>query len=277
MRLQKLFDELRLMSREVINNDMNLLSSGLTGNDVGKKRYKLLTRMSRGGLTKDRSCLCIQRCIQRERAMSVIFKPMSLCSSGRHRQHRIQPVQSLNAAFFIYTENCSVLRRIHVKPNDVGCLPLKVWILRYQVALDPVRLKPRSFPYTRYYQIMHPKVFGQFSRAPVRGAVGRRTPRPIQNLGFQARRQFCHCAARMSRVQTADAVLQKALLPTSDEGRVAREFSLDRLIGFSFSQHEYQPCSTNDACRQGPRPGMESKFFLFRGSQFNCLIGHASL
>src|SRR3984893_10216376 len=129
MRLQKLVDELGLMSREVISDDVNLPSSGLTGDDVGKKRHKLLARMSRGGFTDDRSCLGIQRGVQREPAVSGIFKPMSLCSSRRHRQHWIQSVQSLEAALLINTKHCSMLRRIYIEPHNLCCLLLKILII----------------------------------------------------------------------------------------------------------------------------------------------------
>src|SRR5258707_337819 len=105
MRLQKLFDERRLMSREVISDDMNLPPSGLTGHDVGKKRHELLARVSSGSSTNDRSSLCIQRCVQRERAVAEVFKPMPLGSSRRHGQYRIQSVQSLDAALFINTKH----------------------------------------------------------------------------------------------------------------------------------------------------------------------------
>jgi hypothetical protein len=257
------------MSREVISDDMNLPSSGLTGHDVGKKRHELLACVSRGGFTNDLSCLCIQRCVQRERSVSVIFKPMSLCSSRRHRQHRIQSVQSLDAALFIHTENCSMLRRIHIKPNDFGCLLLKLWVLRHQVALDPMWLKTRSLPDPSHHHVMNPKMFGQLARTPVRRAIRWRPARPFQNLSFQTRRPFLHRAARMARVQTGDAVFQKALLPTHYESRVAGQLFLDRLIGFSFSQHEYQPRATNVAGRHRPRPGAEKKLFLFGGSQLN--------
>src|SRR5882724_6503955 len=276
MRLQKLFDELRLMSREVISDDMNLPASGLTGHDVGKKRHKLLARVSLGGFATDRSRLCIQRCVQRERTVAVVFKPMPLRSSGRHRQHRIQSVQSLDAALLINTKHSSMLRRIHIERNDFGCLLLKVWIIGHQVTLDPMRLKSRSLPDPSHHHVMNPKVLGQLARAPLGRAVRWWPTRPFQNLSLQLRSSFLHRPARMARVQTGNAVLQKPLLPAHYKSRVARQFLLDRLIGFSFSQHKDQLRPTNVACWNRPRSGAKTKLLLFGGSQFNWLIGHAS-
>src|SRR5437870_5596304 len=97
MRVQKLLDKFRFMGREVISNDMNLPSARLTGHDVSEKGDELLTGMPRCRATNDCSCLGVQRGVQRESAVTVVFESMSLCSSGRQRQYRIQPVQCLDA------------------------------------------------------------------------------------------------------------------------------------------------------------------------------------
>ncbi len=276
MRLQKLGDEFGFMGREIVRNDMNLPASGLTGHEAGEKCHELLTRVSLGGAADDRSGLSVQGSVQRERAMTVVFKTMPLCSSWRQRQYWIQSVQRLDAGLFIDTEDHRMLRRLHIQPDNVGRFLFKVRIVGDHVALDPVWLKPRPLPDSGHHHVMHPKVFGQLARAPVRRPIGRLAPRPFQNLGFQLRRPFLDRAARVARVQTGQPTLQKALFPTDNKSRVAGQLSLDRLIRLSFSQHENQSRPPYLARRQRARAGSDKKFFLFGGIQSHSLIGHAS-
>ena len=61
MRVQKLLDKFRFMSREVISNDMNLPPPRLTGHDVGEKGDELLTGMTRSRAPDDFSRFGVQR------------------------------------------------------------------------------------------------------------------------------------------------------------------------------------------------------------------------
>jgi hypothetical protein len=232
--------------------------------------------MARRRAANDCSGPGVQRGIQREGAMAVVFESMSLSSSGRQRQHWIQAVQCLDARLLINAENDRMLRRFHIQANNISRLPLKVRILGHHVALEALRLQSRSLPNPSHHHVMHPKVLGQFARAPMGRAIGRRTLRPGQNPGFHFRGPFFHCSTRMARVQSSQPILQKALLPTHNESRVAGQFFLDHLVGLSFSQHQQQTRAPHFARRQGARTSTGPKFLFFGGSQLNRFIGHAS-
>src|SRR6266404_7138839 len=167
MRSQKLLDKFGFMSREVISNDMNLSPSRLTGHDVSEKGDELLTGVARCRAANDFSCFGVKRGVQREGAVTVVFESMSLCSARRQRQYGIQSVQRLDAGLFINAENHRMLRRLHIQSNDVSRFLLKVGIVGHHVALDPLGLKPRSFPYSVHDHVMNAKLLGQFTRAPM--------------------------------------------------------------------------------------------------------------
>ena len=95
-----------------------------------------------------------------------------------------------------------MLRWLHIQSNDVGRFLFKIWIVGQHVALNPLRLKSRPLPDSGHCHVVDAKVLGQFTRAPMRRAVGRRTARPFQDLGFQFRGPFFHPATRVARVQT---------------------------------------------------------------------------
>src|SRR6266481_4932458 len=179
MRVQKLLDKFRFMSREVISNDMNLSPPRLAGYHVSEKGDELLTGMARSRAANDCSCLGVQRGVQREGAMTVVLKSMSLCSARRQWQYRIQPVQRLHAGLFINAENDRMLRRLHIESNDVGRFLLKVGIVGHHVALDPLGLKSRSFPDSGHHHVVNAQMVGQFTRAPVRRTVARLPARPF--------------------------------------------------------------------------------------------------
>src|SRR5207245_8418977 len=58
--------------------------------------HKLLTGVAGGGLAEHFAGLRIQCRIQRQRAMTVVFKPVTLGAARRKRQYRIEPVERLN-------------------------------------------------------------------------------------------------------------------------------------------------------------------------------------
>ena len=63
----------------------------------------------------DGAGLHVQRRVQRQSAVTIIFKAMPLGASGRRRQHRIESVQRLNRCLFVDAKHRGVLRRIHVQ------------------------------------------------------------------------------------------------------------------------------------------------------------------
>jgi len=65
---------------------------------------------------------------------------VTLGSSRRERQNRIEPVQRLNRGFFIHTEDGGVLRRIQVQAKKLGSFAFELRIVTGTTLSDQVIL-----------------------------------------------------------------------------------------------------------------------------------------
>jgi hypothetical protein len=86
----------------------------------------VLTGVACGGLSMDTAGGSLQRCIQRERPMPVVFEPMALDAAGRKRQNRIEPIKCLNRRLLINAEHRGMLRRVQIEPENVRGFGLEV-------------------------------------------------------------------------------------------------------------------------------------------------------
>src|SRR5215469_17752710 len=81
--------------------------------------------------------------------------------------------------------------RVDVQPNDVGRFALEVRIIRYHVAVEPLRLQSVLCPYPRHHHVRDRQRQTQLARAPMRRPVSRLPlQRPIQDPRLQSRRQL---------------------------------------------------------------------------------------
>jgi hypothetical protein len=63
---------------------------------------------------------CVSSAAYRQRAMTEVFKPVTLGAARRKRQYRVEQVERLNRRLSIHAEHCRVLRRIQVQTDEVG-------------------------------------------------------------------------------------------------------------------------------------------------------------
>jgi DNA-directed RNA polymerase subunit N (RpoN/RPB10) len=126
MSSQELTNALGLMSGKIIGNDVDLTVARLARNDLRQKRNEFFRGVSFRGATMNFSGLSIQCCVQRQGSMAVVFKPVTFSPTWRKRKNRIKPVECLDCGLFINAKYRRVLRRIHVKTNDIGGLRLEV-------------------------------------------------------------------------------------------------------------------------------------------------------
>ena len=77
---------------------MNLLAARLIGDHLGEEGDKLLAGMTRGSFAEHRAIACVERGVQRKRAVAVVLKAVTLQPSGRQWQHRIEPTASRSAS-----------------------------------------------------------------------------------------------------------------------------------------------------------------------------------
>ena len=112
MLLEEISNRLRFRSGEVVEDDMNLLPGGAQRHDFFQEGEEVATGVTSRSFSVHPAGPGIQRGIQRERAMAVVLKSMTLGPSRRKRQNGVQPIQSLNRGLLIDAEDGRVLRRI---------------------------------------------------------------------------------------------------------------------------------------------------------------------
>ena len=93
MALEKIGNGLGFMRGEVVEDDVNLLPGPAQRHHFFQKSHEIAAGVAGRGFSVHPAGLGVQRGIQRKRAMTVVLKPVTLGSSRRERQNRIEPVQ----------------------------------------------------------------------------------------------------------------------------------------------------------------------------------------
>src|SRR6516162_11914163 len=135
-----------------------------------------------GGFGEHRAGASVKRRVKRQRAVTIVFETVAFQASGRQRQHRIEPVESLDGTLLVDAEHRRVLRRLEVQADNIGGLALEIRIVGSHVALDAMRLEPRALPYPCDHHMAHPHILSQLAATPVGGAVGWRPARYSENF-----------------------------------------------------------------------------------------------
>lgn len=95
MSLEEVSNELCFVGREVVEDDMNLLSRRAQRKHFFEEGNEVATGVARGGFPVHSAGLGVQRGIQRKRSMPVVLEAVTLGTSWRKRQNGVEPVQSL--------------------------------------------------------------------------------------------------------------------------------------------------------------------------------------
>ena len=120
MQLEEIANQSSLMGGEIVEDDMDVLARRTQRHDFFQEGDEVAAGMAGGSFSVHASGLGVERRIQRKRAMSVILEAMTLSTSRRERQDRVESIEGLNGGFFVDTEDGCVLRRIQVQADDVG-------------------------------------------------------------------------------------------------------------------------------------------------------------
>ena len=99
--LQKLLHQGGLVSREVVEDDVDLLPWRTRGGDFLQESDEVLAGVASRGPSVNPAGGCFQGGIEGERAMPVVFETMLLGASGGKRQDGIEPIQRLDGGLFI--------------------------------------------------------------------------------------------------------------------------------------------------------------------------------
>ena len=245
MSSEKLSHLLGLMCREVVGDDVNFPSPRLRGNDLREESNELRTGVSSHGAAENLAGSGIEGSIQRQGPVTEVLEAMTFRSSGGQRQNRVVSVEGLNGSFLVNAEDSGMLRRVHVKANDISSFLLEVRVIGRHVSFEAMRAQTSSFPYPSHHHVADSKMFREFARSPMRRASRRTLPSPLQDPSFQGRRTPLHLTTRMKRKQTRESVFLKPLLPAADITSIASQSIDDRGIGATLSKTQDQLRSPN--------------------------------
>src|SRR5690349_25052413 len=109
-----------------------------------------------------------------------------------------------------------MLRRIHVKTDDVRGLFLKSRIVRSHVTIQAVRLQACLRPHALHGGLADAERFGHLAARPVRAAVGRSLLRPARDARLHLGGRDARLAAFVAWIEARDSVLLEAPFPTRD-------------------------------------------------------------
>src|SRR5271165_7028805 len=129
------------MGVEIVQNHVQLFA-GIFGNQLIHEIQELTSAPATimSGMHQPRSHL--QSCEERGGAVALVFvSKTSQCATVGQADPALCPLQSLNAGLFIYTEHQRVLRRVQVKPDDIGSLAAELRISAHTPALPTLKMQ----------------------------------------------------------------------------------------------------------------------------------------
>ena len=174
------------MSREVVEDDVNLLLARAQGYDFFEKGEELAAGVTGGGFAVYATGGGIQRRIQGQGSMPVVLEAVTLGASGGKRQDRVEAIQGLNSRLLVNAEHGGMLRWTQIESDDVGRLGFELRIVAGHVAFQSVRLQSRLSPDAMYGVFADAQRRGQFAATPVSGAVAWLLAGGRQNPGRRA-------------------------------------------------------------------------------------------
>src|SRR3981081_2201385 len=148
--------------------------------------------------------------------MTKILKAMPFGSARGERQNRVQSVESLDRAFFIDTEDCSVNRWLNVQANNTGALLFKLGVIAGHVPAQPMRLNTEMAPDTAHTGLAKAQLFGQPIAAPVGGCVGGTLTGGLQDTRFDLSCARPALTTPITRIESCQTLFLKAFLPLPD-------------------------------------------------------------
>jgi len=207
---EELCDDLGLVRRKVVGDDVDWLALGLRGNYIGEKSHELRAGVALGCLAQDLSAGNLESGVERQSAVPEILKAVALGTPGRKGQNRIQPIESLNGALLIHAEHGRVGPRLEIEPDNVGCLGFEGRIVAGHVMTPPGRLQTGLGPNPSNPPVTDAQLGGELARTPMSGTVGGFVMQgAINDPGFQPFGARSHRLAQMASPETGDAFLQR--------------------------------------------------------------------
>ena len=189
MSLKEVSNELCFVGREVVEDDMNLLSRRAQREHFFEEGNEVAAGVASRGFPVHPAGLGVQRGIQRKRSMPVVLESVTLGTSRRKRQNGVEPVQSLDGGFLIDAEHGGMLRRLQVQAENVGGFTFELGIVAGQITLQAMGTQARFFPDSMDLVLADSQRSCQFAATPMGGTVARFLAGGGQNPSAQSRSQ----------------------------------------------------------------------------------------
>lgn len=185
VRFEKRCNGLRLLSREVVDDDVDLFTSWLACDGLRKESNELGGGVAGSRLAENADGFRVQSRVQAKRPVPKVFEAMALRSAGRERKDRIETVQCLNGRLFIYAEDRRMCRRLQIQADDVSSLLLEMRIVGRHVTLDPMRFKTMLCPDAGDRHVVDAQMPPQLASAPMGRPVVGLAPDRVQDARFE--------------------------------------------------------------------------------------------
>lgn len=263
MGLQKFGDPRGLVRREIVRNHMDLHALGLIGHEVRQERDELLEGVALRRLAQHLARLGIERGVEGERAVPVIFEAMPFRPPRRQGQHRTLAVQGLDRRFLVHTKHRRMLRWVQIEADDVSGLALEVRVGGSHIALQPMGLDPMLRPDSRHPHMADPELGRQLAGAPVRRAVGRRPPCGLQDAGFHLRSVPQGSLPAMTTIQPGQPLSGKPLAPGRHKAAATPQGVTHGIPGRPLSQEQNHAGSPSGFGSPGAAPRSSGEFHSF--------------
>src|ERR1700704_1110218 len=145
--------------------------------------------------------------------MTKILKTMPFGSAGGEWQNRVKPVESLDRALFIDTEDRRVRWRLNVQANDVDGFLFKLRIVAGRITPRRMRLNPEMAPDPADAGLAKAQFFGQPIAAPMGRTVRGTLTGSLQDSRLNFRGTRPALTTPIARIKPRQTLLLKALLP----------------------------------------------------------------
>ncbi len=182
--------------------------------DLAQEPQKLLGAMTRVAFADHEAAGDIQCREQRRRAVAFVVVGHGGGATGLQRQARLAAIEGLDLALLVHTQDQRLVRRVHIKPDNVGDFLLEIGIGRDLEGLDQMRLEPGLTPDPLHRRVADADRLAHRTNRPVRATRWRLRRRLGQHLCLDVIRQrFPTRRTRLVPLQPLDAFLGKPRLP----------------------------------------------------------------
>ena len=269
---------LRMFMRTVVVHDEMKLESGRCFRlDFFEEPDELLMSMAWHTIADDFAVEHTESGEQGGRAVALIIVRHGSAAAFFQRKTRLGPVESLDLAFLVHTQDQRPVRGIQIQAHDIAQFLEKAFISTEFESFDQMRLQvvlPPDSADGRFAEILG---FSHGPRTPMRRIRGFRMQGRF-NHGFDFSRRDSGDAAgpRCVLFQSRQAKSQEPLSPKLNRRSGNPQLVRDILVQRSFGRHSNDSGTLYQSGWKAPamRPSLQSRSFLWRQDDGLCKSAH---